>query len=145
MYEKQTWTTGEVITKAKLDHIENGLEKIGNRLVLEPTTVTVDGVEYESFYPSGDTPVPSSIILADNITVSDLMDGFLIKIPVDGASPMYYVGLSFGQGVVQTCNQAAEAGIAVTADVSAIVCTDLDGDSYAILPTTTQFKTVVAK
>ena len=27
-YEKQTWVDGEIITKAKLDHIEEGIEKI---------------------------------------------------------------------------------------------------------------------
>ena len=29
MYEKQTWVTGEVITKEKLNHMEDGIENAG--------------------------------------------------------------------------------------------------------------------
>lgn len=32
-YEKQEWTAGEIITATKLNHIENGLEEIGNTII----------------------------------------------------------------------------------------------------------------
>lgn len=33
-YEKQTWQTGDVITSAKLNHMEDGIANIGDTLVI---------------------------------------------------------------------------------------------------------------
>lgn len=35
MYEKQTWVTGEVITKEKLNHMEDGIANSGGVIVAE--------------------------------------------------------------------------------------------------------------
>lgn len=48
-YEKQTWTTGEVITQEKLNHMEDGIAEANgkstsaNILIVTFTTVTIDG------------------------------------------------------------------------------------------------------
>ena len=39
-YEKQTWTTGEVITADKLNHMEDGISGSGGSTI-EPITITI--------------------------------------------------------------------------------------------------------
>lgn len=42
-YEKQTWTTGDIITAEKLNHIENGIESGSNELIVHCQII---GMEY---------------------------------------------------------------------------------------------------
>ena len=53
MYEKQTWVTGEVITKEKLNHMEDGIAEAGSESSEEtveiidlPTTALSGGVQF---------------------------------------------------------------------------------------------------
>lgn len=40
-YEKQTWTTGEVITAEKLNHMEDGIAGAGGGSSIEPLEITI--------------------------------------------------------------------------------------------------------
>ena len=42
-YEKQTWAPGELITSAKLNHMEKGIEDAGNAVALPEITASDDG------------------------------------------------------------------------------------------------------
>jgi len=42
-YEKQTWTTGEVITEEKLNHIEDGIANAGDGVLVVNMNQTKDG------------------------------------------------------------------------------------------------------
>ena len=42
-YEKQTWTTGEVITQEKLNHMEDGIAEGGGVVVVNVTTTASEG------------------------------------------------------------------------------------------------------
>ena len=99
MYSKQDWTTGEVITEAKLDHMEDGIEQAsyipqvtgsGTSVTLDPNKFYVFGEvaeldvsfaqgtagqvnEYHFAFTSGSTAtvlsLPVDVIMPDGFTV----------------------------------------------------------------------------
>lgn len=56
-YEKQTWVTGDVITAAKLNHMENGIESSNGGAFVITVTATEEevGGEYVTTYSSDKT------------------------------------------------------------------------------------------
>ena len=58
-YEKQTWTTGDVITANKLNHIEDGIAEENFDLVLTElagevdSTYTLKGLSFDELYEKG--------------------------------------------------------------------------------------------
>lgn len=61
-YQKQTWQDNDVITKAKLDHIEDGILNVDNKTLPEATT-EVKGVVKQA------TKV-DNVTATDTITIS---------------------------------------------------------------------------
>lgn len=83
MYEKQTWSTGDVITADKLNHIENGVENGGGyhyeeetKVLIAETTFTAEGEN--PYYEIEDREekdylkeLPSKVtVVFDNVTYS---------------------------------------------------------------------------
>lgn len=92
-YEKQTWTTGEVITQEKLNHMEDGIANAGG------------DVEYIKIGSTGSFSIPSgqwanntSVSFTDYKNLSQLIGdktiiGFFAVLSKQ--SPMSLVGLDF--------------------------------------------------
>ena len=86
-YEKQTWTTGEVITQEKLNHMEDGIANAGGFECSETVTELFD----ETVTTSGSSPSPVAnltysqhITPVANLTYSQHITEDVLEITFDG-------------------------------------------------------------
>lgn len=98
MYEKQTWVTGEVITKEKLNHMEDGIADSGGGsflVILDEDTGALDKTwkEIHDAFASGKyVPV---ISVDGSLTGSGMVTETSVELPIGGGDSSYYVTIFY--------------------------------------------------
>lgn len=113
-YEKQTWTTGEVITAEKLNHMEDGIAGAGGSTI-EPITITITYNSDTETYTANKTyndfevewancsdelfasSVPCTITYVDEGADSTTVhNGLAVRAAYSDANPGFGLGLIMG-------------------------------------------------
>ena len=84
-YTKQTWTSGDVITANKLNHIEDGIENVDNN--------SQESLIIEMVYDSTNTMLISNILTSDVVSAFQSGRQVIVHIPqiIDYLVPESYV------------------------------------------------------
>lgn len=80
-YEKQTWTTGDVITQEKLNHMEDGIANAGGYECVEETKILFDGTVNLYWTGNFGTATVESSATPTSESVTVVLDGETVELP----------------------------------------------------------------
>ena len=130
-YTKQTWETGDTITKDKLNHMESGIESSGGVVVITPEVVTTnDGCEW-------------NLKKSYNDLVDIIESGKVVYFNLDGGVLPDYANFDYYGKRLNLCVTIADDGENAAYENQKYYTCDVSGDCYFYAATATDdLKTV---